>query len=58
MKKERRTETVLGDLVVALYEEARKVCSRPAEQKVMVYAALKHLLRTRVSSKHRIALKA
>jgi len=48
----------LGDLIVALYQEAGRVCSQPAEQKVMVYSALKHLLRTRVSSKHRIALQA
>lgn len=58
MKKEKRIGHSLGDLIVALYQEAGRVCSQPAEQKVMVYSALKHLLRTRVSSKHRIALQA
>lgn len=57
MKKEKRT-LALGDLIVALYQEAGRVSRQPAEQKVMVYSALKHLLRTSVGSKHPIALQA
>lgn len=57
MKKDRKiTGHSLGDLIVALYQEAGRVSQRPAGQRVMVCAALKHLLRTRVSSKHRISL--
>ena len=47
----------LGDLVVALFEETRKVSSSRLEQNVLVYAALRDLLKGRVHSTHRIAIK-
>jgi hypothetical protein len=46
----------LGDLIYQLFEEAKKVSSAPVEQNLIVYAALKDLLNTKVSSKHPIAL--
>jgi hypothetical protein len=58
MKKETKTKYSLGDLIVALFEEANKLSLQPVEQKVMVYAALKHLLRKQISCKSRIALQA
>ena len=58
MKKETNNRYSLGDLIAALFEEANKLSLRPVEQKVMVYAALKHLLGRQVHSKHRIALQA
>lgn len=44
MKKKSDTRYLLGDLIVALYEEAHKESLQTFEQKVVVYAALKHLL--------------
>lgn len=58
MKKQTNTKYSLGDLIVALFDEAKTVVSQPVERKVMVYAALKHLLRNQVSSPHRIVLQA
>lgn len=58
MKRQTETKYSLGELIVALFDEANAVVSRPAERKVMVYAALKHLLRKQVHSAHRIALQA
>ncbi|PWT89183.1 MAG: hypothetical protein C5B54_09360 [Acidobacteria bacterium] len=46
----------LGELIFALFEEAKNVTSQPAEQKVMVYMALKDLLSRRVRSRKPIAL--
>lgn len=48
---------VLGDLVVALFEETKKVTSSKIEQKILVYAALKDLLKGRIHSAHPIALR-
>ena len=45
MKKERKKRYSLGDHIVALFEEANQLSLQPVEQKVMVYAALKHLLK-------------
>lgn len=58
MKSQRNRKYSLGDLIVALFDEANRVVSLPVERKVMVYAALKHLLRNKVHSTHRIALQA
>ena len=59
MKKDgKRKRYALGDLIVALYEEASKVSSQRGQQTLMVYAALKDLLTGPVKSKHPIALKA
>ena len=58
MKKENRTMSSLGDLIVALYEEADQVSAQPVERKVMVYAALKHFLSKYGGSKHQIVLQA
>ena len=45
MKRKLTTTTThqLGDLIFALYEEAKKETSNPDEQKVLVYFALKDL---------------
>jgi len=58
MKKQTKTMYSLGDLIVALFEEANKVVSQPVERKVMVYTALKHVLMKQVRSTHRIVLQA
>lgn len=58
MNRQVKTKYALGDLIVALFDEADAVVSRPIERKVMVYAALKHLLRKQVRTAHRIALQA
>ncbi len=47
----------LGDLIAALFEEARVLTSDRGEQTVLVYAALKDLLRGKVRPAHPIALK-
>lgn len=44
MKKSGR-KVSLGTLVAALFEEAKKVTGNRFEQKVLVYAALKNVLR-------------
>jgi hypothetical protein len=57
VKKKSNTKYLLGDLIVALYEEAHKESLQSFEQKVVVYAALKHLLAQRISGvKHSISL--
>jgi hypothetical protein len=58
MKRQTNAKYLLGDLIVALFDEANAVVSQPVERKVMVYAALKHLLTKQVRSTHRIALQA
>ena len=59
MKKKSNTKYLLGDLIVALYEEAHKESLQSFEQKVVVYTAMKHLLTQQISgSKHSISLEA
>ncbi len=58
MKKGVRRKCLLGDLIVILYEEASKVSLQSFEQRVIVYAALKHILTERVRTKHPISLQA
>ena len=59
MKKKSNTKYLLGDLIVALYEEAYKESLQSFEQKVVVYSALKHLLTQRIrGAKHSISLEA
>ncbi|HJZ13451.1 MAG TPA: hypothetical protein VJ521_14955 [Acidobacteriota bacterium] len=48
----------LGDLIAALFEEAKKLSTNRLEQKILVYAALKDLLNNNVRSYHPILLKA
>jgi len=58
-KKEEDREHSLGELIVVLFEEARKISPKPLEQKVMVYAALRDLIgENKVFSKHPITLQA
>jgi len=52
----KRRRLLLGDLIVALFEETRKVSKNKLEQRVLVYAALKDLLKKKVHSNHHIAL--
>ena len=47
----------LGDLIAALFEEAKRVTSNHVEQTALVYAALKDLLGNEVRSKHPVLLK-
>jgi hypothetical protein len=57
VKKKSNTKYLLGDLIVALYEEAHNASLQAFEQKVVVYAALKHLLTQRIrGAKHSISL--
>ena len=49
-----RKQFSLGDLIVALFEESKKVSSDRLEQKVLVFTALKDLLNGRVHSYHPI----
>lgn len=57
VKKKPNTRYLLGDLIVALYEEAHKASLQSFEQKVVVYAALKHLLAQHIKgAKHSISL--
>ena len=46
MKKKLVVTCQLGELIYELYEEAKKVSSEPAEQKLLVYAALNDLVGT------------
>jgi len=46
----------LGDLIAALFEETRKVTSDRVEQQLLVYAALKDLLKHGIHTHHPIAL--
>jgi hypothetical protein len=58
-KKKDNREHSLGELIVVLFEEARKISPKPLDQKVMVYAALRDLIgENKVFSKHPIALQA
>jgi hypothetical protein len=54
MKNRKGKDYRLGDLIVALFEEANKISSQPEEVKIMVYAALKDLLTRRIASRHHI----
>ena len=46
MKKSQKKMTVqLGDLVAALFEETKKVTKNRLEQNILVYAALRDLLK-------------
>ncbi len=54
--QKKRKRLLLGDLIVALFEETRKVSRNKLEQRVLVYAALKDLLRQKVHSNHQIAV--
>ena len=56
MKSRTKKRLSLGDLIAALFEESSKVTKNPVQQKVLVYAALKDLLRGRVHSLHPIAI--
>jgi len=58
MKKARRIQKyALGDLIAALFEEARKVSQNRLEQNLLVYAALRDLLRKRVHGIRPIAVR-
>jgi hypothetical protein len=60
VKKNRKKQAFcsLGDLVVELFEQARKVTSDRLEQNLMVYVALRDLLKRRNSLAHPIALRS
>jgi len=58
MKSKTRKRISLGELIAALFEESRKVTKNPEQQRFLVYAALKDLLRGRVHSNHPIQLTA
>jgi len=47
----------LGDLIAALFEEAKTVTSNHIEQTALVYAALKDLLDGKVRPAHPVLLK-
>lgn len=58
-KREKKQNRVsLGELIYELFEESSKLTKKRAEQKVLVYAALKDLLRTKLNSDHPIVLSA
>jgi hypothetical protein len=44
MKKQLVVTCQLGDLIYELFEQAKEITSKPIEQKLLVYAALKDLL--------------
>lgn len=46
----------LGELIAALFEETKNVSSNRVEQNVLVYVALKDLLKRRIHTDHPIAL--
>jgi acid stress-induced BolA-like protein IbaG/YrbA len=48
----------LGDLIAALFEETRKVTTDRLEQKIIVYAALKDLLKNGIHTNHPVTLQA
>jgi len=56
-KGHRKERYALGDLVAALFEESSKTTKSRLEQNILVYAALKDLLKGRVQSYHKIALR-
>jgi hypothetical protein len=47
----------LGDLIAALFEEAKRLTTDRAEQTILVYAALKDLLEGKVRPAHPIVLR-
>jgi len=55
-KKDNKRKYRLGDLIVALFEEASKISTLPFDRNVIVHAALKDLLNGKVTTKHPIAL--
>jgi hypothetical protein len=55
--KGQREKYRLGDLIAALFEEARRVTSDRIEQSALVYAALTDLLGSRVRPAHPVRLK-
>ncbi|MCI0414741.1 hypothetical protein L0222_18340 [bacterium] len=57
MKGRSKDRYRLGDLIAALFEESRRVTTDRAEQTVLVYAALKDLLRGKVRPAHPIMLR-
>ena len=60
MKKRGQTKTrrySLGDLIAALFDESRKISSDRLEQKLIVYAALRDLLKRRIHTLHPVALR-
>lgn len=44
-KSQKKMKVTLGDLVVALFEETKKVTKDRLEQNILVYAALRNLLK-------------
>ena len=56
MKKEKKQKYVLGDLIVALSEEAEKMTFQRSEREFLVCTALKHLLMRQVRTTHPIVL--
>ncbi len=54
----KRKKLSLGDLIAALFEESKKVTTDRLEQNLLVYAALRDLLRTKVISVRPIAIRA
>jgi hypothetical protein len=54
----KRKRISLGDLIAALFEESKKVTTDRLEQNLLVYAALRDLLRNKVRSVHPIAIRA
>jgi hypothetical protein len=57
MKEQKdRNEFLLGELIVALFEESKKYSSDRVEQKILVFAALKDLLNRKVRSYHPITI--
>ena len=57
MKSDKKKRYALGDLIAALFEETKSVSSNRFEQNLIVYVALKDLLKGKIHSQHRIALK-
>jgi hypothetical protein len=57
MKSAKKNRYSLGDLIAALFEETKTVSSNRLEQNLIVYVALKDLLKGRIHSDHPIALK-
>jgi hypothetical protein len=55
-RKDRRSSS-LGELITILFDESRNVSSNRFEQNLIVYVALKDLLKSKIHSKHRISLK-
>lgn len=57
MKPKRRKDRYsLGELIAALFEETKNVSSNRLERNLIVYVALKDLLKRRIHTDHPIAL--